>query len=171
MKHGTAAIDHIGHIALAFVAFGGEQWVAKAADDLAGIVQIEQRSTDAVLAHGADAVGDDKPAGLGFDGRAAVADFDGLPHRGRAQDDLRVVPVVEIVGKHDEDIFIVLSRQHRIAAVNAAREQCHALVLHGAAIEREHAEVEKVLRLDELWQDGTAVVGVCPSLTKESKWR
>jgi hypothetical protein len=56
-------------------------------------VQVEQRGTDAVFAHRPDAVGDDEPAGFGFDGRAAVADLDGFPtSAGRIRN--RVAPEV-----------------------------------------------------------------------------
>ena len=78
---------------------------------------------------------------------------------GGAQEHLRVAPVMGIVGEHDEEVLVVLPREHRVAAVDAAGEKRHALVLHGAAIEREHAEMQEVLRLDELRQDGASVVG------------
>ena len=104
-------------------------------------------------------MGDDQPAGFGLDRRAAVADLYGLPGLGRAHQDLRVVPEVEVVGKHDEEVLVILPGEHRIAAVDAAREERHAFVLHRAAIERQHAEVQEILGFQELGKNGMAVVG------------
>ena len=83
----AAAVDDVGHVAFPADALGLQQGLAQPADDPGGIVQVEQDGADAVLAHGADAVGDHQPAGLGLHGRAAVADLHGLPQlRGPQQD-------------------------------------------------------------------------------------
>ena len=121
-------------------------------------MEIEQEGADAVAAHRADAVGDDQPAGLRLDGRAAVADLHELPRLCGPQQLLRVFPVVHVVGKHEVEVLVVLSRDHRVAAVDAAGEERHAFVFHGAPVEREHAEVLEIARLDELRQDDAAVV-------------
>ena len=159
MEQGPAAVDDVGHVAFSSGAFWRQEGFAQAADDLCRIVQVEQRCPDAILAHGADAVGDHQPAGFGFDGRPAVPDLHGLPHLRGAQEHLRVAPIVGIVREHDEEVLVILPRKHRVAAINPPGEDRHAFVLHGGAVEGEHAEVEEVLRFDELGQDGVSVVG------------
>jgi hypothetical protein len=69
-----AAVNDVGHVSLPFVAFRGEQRLAKTAFDFRGIMKIEKCSPDAIFTHRANAMGNNEPAGLGFDGGAA-----GLP--------------------------------------------------------------------------------------------
>ena len=71
----------------------------------------------------------------------------------------RVVPEMDVVRKHQVEALVILARDHREAAVDAAREERHAFVLHGVAIQRHHAEVLKIRRLDQLRQDGASIVG------------
>ena len=66
----------------------------------------------------------------------------------RTQEQLRIVPVMRVVGEHDEEVFVVLAGKHGVAAIDAPGKKRHAFVLHGAAIEREHAEVQEIVRLD-----------------------
>ena len=82
-----------------------------------------------------------------------------LPRLAGTEQELRVVPEMRVVGEHDEEVLVVLPREHGVAAVDAPREERHAFVLHRAAVEREDAEGEEVVRLDELRQDDAAVVG------------
>ena len=77
----------------------------------------------------------------------------------RLQDELRGVPEMQMVGEHHVDVLVVLPAEHRVVAVDLAREQRHAFVLHGRAVQRDELEVQKVRRLDELRQDHLAVVG------------
>lgn len=158
VEEGATTVDDVGDVTLAFDAFGREERFAKSANDLGGIFEVEQDGTDAVFAHGADAMGNDEPAGWGLDGRTTVTDFDGFPDFGGTNEKLRIVPIVEVVGEHDEEVLIVLSGQHRIVAVDASWEQCHALVLNSSTVEGDDAEVQEVFGLNELGQDGATVV-------------
>ena len=66
---------------------------------------------------------------------------------------------MRVFGEHDEEVFVVLPREHRVAATDAAGKKRHAFVLHGVAIQREHAEVQEIERLDELREDDAPIVG------------
>ena len=65
---------------------------------------------------------------------------------------------MDVVGEHQEDVLVVLAREHGVLAVDLAREQRHALVLHGGAVERAEFEMDKVRRLQQLRQRDLAVV-------------
>ena len=79
MNQSAAGINDIGHVAFALVLIRLQQRLAKAADHLAGIVAIQQKRADAVLAHGADAMAEHQPAGIGFNRRSAIAELNQLP--------------------------------------------------------------------------------------------
>ena len=67
-----------------------------------------------------------------------------------------------IVGEHDEEVLVILAREHGVATVDAARKERQPLVLDGVAVQCENAKVEEVLRLDQLRQDDVPVIrGVC----------
>ena len=66
---------------------------------------------------------------------------------------------MDVVGKHDQNVLVVLARKHNVTAVDFAREKRHALVFHGGAIERAEFEVDKVRRLQQLRKGNLAVVG------------
>ncbi len=102
---------------------------------------------------------EDEPAGFGLDGRAAVADLHGFPRLYGPAQKLRLAPEMGIVRKHQEEVFVVLPRDHRVAAVDAPREERHAFVLHGAAIERDGAEAQEIAGLEQLREDRAAIVG------------
>ena len=70
-----------------------------------------------------------------------------------------VVPLMRTVREHDENVFIILPRKHGEAACDAAREERHTFVLNCTAIESEDAEVKKIQRRNEHWQDIMSVVG------------
>ena len=65
---------------------------------------------------------------------------------------------MNVVGEHDENVLVVLAREHGVVAVDFAREQRHAFVLHGGAVERDELEMNEVRRLQQLRQDDLAVV-------------
>ena len=102
---------------------------------------------------------DHQPAGFRFDGRAAVADLNKFPQISRPEQDLTGVPEMELVGKHQVHVFVVLPGQHRITAVDFAREQRHPLVLHLRPVQRADLEVHKVPCLQHLRQDHLAIIG------------
>ena len=56
------------------------------------------------------------------------------------------------------EVLAVLAREHHVLPADLAREQRHALVLRGAAVERRDREGDEVVGLDQLRQDLEAVV-------------
>jgi hypothetical protein len=62
-----------------------------------------------------------------------------------------IAPVVRAVGEHDEDVLVILSGEHGVAACDTAREQRHAFVLYCAPVQGEDMEVDKTPSLDQLW--------------------
>ena len=65
---------------------------------------------------------------------------------------------MDVVREHDENVLVVLARDHRVVAVNLSREQRHAFVLHGGTVERDEFEVQEILRLQQLRQNDLSVV-------------
>ena len=114
---------------------------------------------DAVSAHRTHAVRDDQPAGLCFHRRAAVADLYGFPFFARFAEQLGIAPEMGMIGEHEEEVLIVLPGDHGVAPMDAAGKQCHPLVLHGAPIERERAKMQEIRGLEQLRQNGAAVIG------------
>src|SRR5205807_10133924 len=106
----------------------------KPSDDARRIMQIEQNGADAVFPHRANAMRDDQPASLGLKRRAAVSNLCKLPCSARPQQRLVFMPVVRIVGEHNEEVFIILSGKHRIASIYLSREQSHAFISHSLTI-------------------------------------
>ena len=86
-----------------------------------------------------------QPASVSI-GEPQLPIFTDFPRMARAAQELRLAPEMRVVGKHQEEVLVVLPRDHGVAAIDAAREEGHALVLHRAAIERERAEAEEVGR-------------------------
>ena len=70
-----------------------------------------------------------------------------------------MAPEVGVIGEHEKQVLVVLTGDHGVAPADAAREQRHAFVLHGTAVEGDGAEVQEVRGFQELRQDGAAVVG------------
>jgi hypothetical protein len=79
VDEGAAGIDDVGHVAFALVGGGAEEGLFETPDDARGIVAVKEGGADAVFAHGSDAVGEDEPTGVGFDGRTAVAELGEFP--------------------------------------------------------------------------------------------
>src|SRR3954464_10160111 len=65
---------------------------------------------------------------------------------------------MKVVRKHQMDVFIILPAKHRIVAVQLARKERHAFVLHGWTVEGDEFEMEEIGRFDELRQNHFAVV-------------
>ena len=57
------------------------------------------------------------------------------------------------------EVLVVLPPDHRVAAVDLAREQTHSLVARGRSAERRHAERSEVGRLEQLGPNRPAAVG------------
>ena len=72
---------------------------------------------------------------------------------------LWIAPEMRVVGIHEEKVFVILAGDHGIASVDAAGKEGHAFVLHGASIQRDRAEIEKISCFEKLWQDGAAIIG------------
>ena len=61
------------------------------------------------------------------------------------------------VGIHQEDVLVVLPRQHRVEAVDLAREEGKTLILHHGAVQGAHLEMEEVVGLEDLGENHLAV--------------
>ena len=158
MDEGAAGVDDVGHVAFAFVGGGSEERFFEAADDTRGVVAVEEDGTDAVFAHGADAVGQDEPTGFGFDGRTAIAHLDEFPGLRWTDDDFRFIPEVQVVGEHEVDVLAVLPAEHGVESVDFAGEEGEALAAHGGAVEGAGLEFAKVAGRDHLRENDAAVV-------------
>jgi hypothetical protein len=66
---------------------------------------------------------------------------------------------MDIVRKHDVIVFTILAREHGIAAADFARKKRRALVFDGFAVKRDNVELDEILGLDQLGQDGMTVIG------------
>src|SRR5918996_2061145 len=97
MNQGATAVDHIRDVTVALVIERLEERLTEAPDYPPRILAIKQCGADAIVAHGADTVGQDEPASLGFQGRAAITDLNILPGCLGLQQNLIVVPVMEVV--------------------------------------------------------------------------
>src|SRR6476646_10361381 len=75
----AASINDIRYVAFSLILVRTEQGFAEAADDFGGILAIEQERANAVFSHGADAMAEDQPPGLGFDRRSTVSQLNQLP--------------------------------------------------------------------------------------------
>ena len=159
VNEGAAGVDDIGHVAVALVEGGAEEGFFETSDNPGGIIAVEEDGADAVFAHRADAVGEDKPAGIGLDGRAAVAELGEFPGLRRADDDLRLIPEVGMVGEHEVDVDPVLPAEHGVVAVDFPREEGEALVGDGGAVQCAGVEGAEVGGGDNLREDVRPVVG------------
>ena len=120
---------------------------------------VKQCCADRVFPDRADTVRQHQPALLQFDRRSAVADLHELPRELRLQDRLTAFPPVEVVGIDQIEVFVILSRDHGVLAVDPAREERHALVARGSAVQGRHPERQKVAGLDQFRPDRRALVG------------
>src|ERR1700693_429377 len=71
VQESATCINDVRHVALPFVFIGLQQRFAEAADDLAGIIAIQQERADAILSQGADTVAEHQPSCVGLNGGSA----------------------------------------------------------------------------------------------------
>src|SRR6516164_1897181 len=131
----------------------------EAADYLAGIIAIQQKSANAVSSQGADAVAEHQPARVGLNGRSAVAKLDQLPGENRLEEDFALIPEVDVVGEHEINALVVLAREHGIVPIDFSGEDGHAFVLGGRAIQSDEAKSKKINRLHQFRHHDLAIEG------------
>ncbi len=66
---------------------------------------------------------------------------------------------MRIVGEHDEEVFIVLARNHRVESVDASGKKCHPLILDRSAVQSEDTKIQKIPRFHQLGENNASVVG------------
>ena len=103
-------------------------------------------------------MGQQDPARLGFNGRATVADLDELPRIFRPLQDFGFVPEMDIVRRHDEYVFPVLTGDHHVSAVDFFWEKGHPFILHRFAVKGPDCEADKVLCFQQHRQDIKTIV-------------
>ena len=110
----AAGVDDVGDVALALVLVGRQQRLAQLADhawsDRPG------RAAAAPMAYsriGPTPWVSDEPAGVGLDGRAAVADLEQLPRTARRLQRAGVVPPDAVVGRREVYVLAVPARAGR----------------------------------------------------------
>src|SRR5882762_8728305 len=158
MQNRAAGVNHVRHVAFALGFVRGKQRFAKAANYARGVVQVEQERAEAIFAHRADAMAQHQPAGFRFNGRTAVADLNEFPRLRRREQDSGVVPEMNVVGEHQQDVLVILAGQHCVTPVYFARKQRHAFVLHRGTVQSDKLEMNKVRGFQELREDDFAVV-------------
>src|SRR5690349_7562777 len=105
---------------------------------------------------------EDQPAFGSFDGRTAIADLHEFPWKPGFGQKSGGMPEMQVIAIHDEQILIVLAGEHRVLAVDFAREESHALVLDGGPVECAEFEMKEIARFKKLREDEFAIVrGVC----------
>ena len=102
-------------------------------EHLGGIALVEQHGADRIFPDRTDAVGEQQPAFVQFDRRAAIADLHEFPGKLRLQNRLAAVPGVQVVGIDEVEVLVVLPADHGVSAVDLAGEQGHALVSRGGS--------------------------------------
>src|SRR6185503_9067899 len=123
------------------------------------IIEIEKKGTDAVLSQRADTVTEDQPASIGLGGGSAVSYLDQLPRESWFEEDLVFIPEVDVVGKHEVDVLIVLAGEHGVESVDLSGEERHAFVLGGRTVQGDEPKAKKVRSLHQLRQDDLAIEG------------
>ena len=159
MEESATGINDVRHVAFTLPLIRFEQGFAEAADHFAGIVVIEEERADAVRSQGADTVAEDQPACFGLNGGPTVPKLDQLPGEHRFKEHLAFIPEVDVVGKHEVDVLVVLAREHGIEAVDFPGEDGHAFVLRGRTVQGDEPKEEEVRSLHQLWQDHLTIEG------------
>src|SRR5690625_6820909 len=132
------------------MADGFEQRLLETPDHLGRIINVEKNRTDRVDPHGPHSMRQYQPPLMGLKRRATVTDLNELPRLYGLLDQMRLLPEVEVVRKHDVVILSILTRKHRILPIDLPREERHPLVLNRIPIERADLEVLKVPCFDQL---------------------
>src|SRR3546814_11980558 len=115
---------------------GLDERYARAPEHARGIVLVEQNRADRIMAYGADAMGEEQPAFVEFDGRAAIADLDELPRIFGLNDYLDEAPFVEVVRQDAVPALIVVARDHCIAPASLSRNPSPPLVVRRHSLVR-----------------------------------
>src|SRR5216684_1195285 len=159
VEESATSINDVRHVAFTLLLIRFEQGFAEASDHFAGIIVIEEERADAVRSQGADTVAEDQPARFGLNGGPAVPKLDQLPGEHRFKEHLAFIPEVDVVGKHEVDVLVVLAGEHGIEAVDFPGEDGHAFVFRGRTVQSDEPKEEEVRSLHQLWQDHLAIEG------------
>jgi hypothetical protein len=106
--------------------------------------------TDAIFAHQAHAMGQNKPTCLGFDRRTTVTYFHEFPRLHRSQQKLGITPETQIIREHQVKVLVVIAGKHRVTPMDPAREKRHPFVPYRGSTQSADAKVKKVDCFNEL---------------------
>ncbi len=104
-------------------------------------------------------MGQQQPALVQLDRRAAIAHLNQLPRLLGRYDLGSLVPVHQVVGADQEDVLAVLAADHAVLTSDLARKQGHALVTGGRAGEGLKAELAEVVGGQQFRADARTGVG------------
>src|SRR5437016_2064047 len=155
----ATGINNIRYVAFAFAFVRFDQGFPQSSDNFARIIAIQQQRADAVLAHGANSVAHDQPASAGLNGGPAVAKLNQFPWENRFKDQFAFIPEVDVIGKHDVDVLVVLAGEHGIEAVDFLRKEGHAFVFDGGTIQSNESKEEEIRSFYQLRHDHFAIEG------------
>ena len=122
----------------------GEDRLDRARQDFRRFVLVQQYRADRIFAHRPNPVGQHQPALIDLDRASAIADLDEFPRIFGLHQQAALIPRQQIVGLDQEQVLTVLAAEHMIVPANLAREQRHALVDRGTALERDQVEFAKI---------------------------
>src|SRR5258708_40347352 len=66
---------------------------------------------------------------------------------------------MRIAREHDEEVFIVLARNHRVEPVDASGKKGHPLILDRSAVKSKHTKILKIPRFPYMGKIVASVVG------------
>lgn len=128
VNNGAAGIDYVWHIAISFFFVGHEQWFFEPAQFNHWIFEVKQAGTQAIFAHGSNAVCDDEPAFVGFDGGTTVANLYEFPWLLWLLKQDGFFPEVEVAGEHDIVVDVVDAGEHDVLAVDFSGKECQVFI-------------------------------------------
>ena len=155
----SARVNNVRDVALPLVFIGFDKGFPHSADDLGGIITIEQEGANGILPHRAHSVTEHEPAGFSFNRRTAVSHLDEFPGESWPQNQFLGSPEVQMVGEHQVDVLVVLPAQHRVESLNLPRKERHAFVFDGRAVQRDEFEMQKIGCFEELGLYFFAIIG------------
>src|SRR6185437_10418192 len=97
MSHGTAGINDVRNIALAFRELGSHQGLFRAAEHSRRVLLVEENRADRILSYRRYGVRQQQPALLELDWRSAIADLDEFPWELWLEKGHTLTPRVQIV--------------------------------------------------------------------------
>jgi len=103
-------------------------------------------------------MGEHQPAGLRFQGRAAVAQLDELPGLPRPQQHTGPRPQVHLIAAHQVDVLAVLSSEHPLV-VDLAGEEGQSFVVNRSPPQGSQLKRREVSGGDQLALDASTVIG------------